>query len=149
MPLDEVFDEIRQRAAEKYGNKVGHDVQEGPKPDGSQKPRRRGRPKTKDEVEAYRQKKMAEEEARYLKVDGKNEDRPRRGRKPAKAKAAAQEAKPVEPASGNRSKTDVPARPKAKTPKMLQPMEVLYLLKIPGLPKGDCIAICLAHGAES
>ena len=34
-----------------------------------------------------------------------------------------------------------------KTPKMLKPLEILYLLKIPGLPNGDFIAICLAKGA--
>jgi len=93
-------------------------------------PKRKVREKsmTKEEREEYRQKKMLEEEARYLKKEKKSR------------KIYGSTAKII-PEKKERVK-------KIRTPKILQPLQPLYLLKIPGLPKGDCLAICLAHGAD-
>ena len=134
MALDDVVNEIkgRQKMAPVQAEKPGLKKEGG-----------RKKQMTKAEVEAYRQKKMAEEEARYLKLAKKAQEP-----KPPKSDKSEKAAKPKaqKPSGTNPKRVDKPKLP--KQPKPLQPMEVLYLLKIPGLPKGDCIAICLAHGAE-
>ena len=90
---------------------------------------------TKAEIEAYRQKMMEKEEARYL---GKmpNASKPKANRYDKKKTRC------------EKTETKTKSR-KAKVPKMLQPLEPLYLLQIPGLPKGDCLAICYARGADA
>lgn len=114
------------------------------------KERKSSKPQTKEEIEAYREKKMREEEARYLraakKESGEIKEEPK---KEVEVKRKRKEIKKVneeqKPKKRRRRRThecvvDVP-----RQPKMLQPLQPLYLLKIPGLPKGSCIAICLAH----
>ena len=44
------------------------------------------------------------------------------------------------------SKSGVKRGRPRKAPEALQPMQPLHLMKIPGLPKGDYIAIYLVHG---
>ena len=101
--------------------------------------KREKKPMTKAEIEAYRQKMMEKEEARYL---GKSAigaaGRNPKGKKAKKSAKKRKQRKAVD--------NDKPVK-KSRMPKMLQPLQPLYLLKIPGLPKGDCIAICYARGA--
>lgn len=135
MALDDVVNEIkgRQKMAPVQAEKPS------PKKEGVRK-----KPITKAEIEAYRQRKMAEEEAKYLKMAEKAQ-----GSKTVKQPKPSKPQKPAKPAKADKPADPKPKQPsKPKQPRPLQPMEVLYLLKIPGLPKGDCIAICLAHGAE-
>lgn len=113
--------------------------------------KREKKPMTKAEIEAYRQRKMREEEERYL-------------GKPAKKQRKKRSAKPVKPVKPVRSVKQEGEKPKKmekqdmaskigakrgrprKAPEALQPMQPLHLMKIPGLPKGDYIAIYLVHG---
>ena len=110
---------------------------------------------TKAEIEAYKQKMMEREEARYL---GKELNGSRKRVKNVK------KMKPEDPKPSKRSakhdenqkneKKNCTAKAVAKmvksdVPRMLQPLEPLYLLRIPGLPKGDCLAICYARGADA
>ena len=89
---------------------------------------------TKAEIAAYRERKILEEEAKYLKEKAVK-------KKVAKDRTEEPADKPVK----RRRRKAVVSEP--ETPKMLSPLQPLYLLKIPGLPDGDCIAICLAKGA--
>lgn len=113
---------------------------------------------SKEDLEKYRQKKMAEEEARYLK-----DTKPKRTRKAKSVvhpSAAVQklptiDALDVEPSPQRLAESkqrrrrrkgaeagDQAAEPQVMKP--LQPLQPLYLLKIPGLEKA-CLAICLAR----
>ena len=102
------------------------------------RPRKEKRDMTKEEREAYRQKKMEEEEARILKKSRApsegSEKAPRRKSKRAQL-------------DGDDARVCEKDRPVARL-KALQPLEPLYLLRIPGLPKGDCLAICYARGSD-
>ena len=127
------------------------------------KTRRRKNPEdmTKEEREAWLAKKRAEEEARYL---GHSETPKRRKSAEANgpsAKVAKKSVKAEKPAlqaekqplkQNQRTQQNRQTRQTrtedAKRPKILQPLDVLYLLRIPGLPKGDCLAICYARGAD-
>ena len=134
--IKEITDQMRKDAEARLANKTGNDA-EDKRDVAAPKERRKDKPKTKAEIEAYRQKMIEKEEAMYLrKRDSPKkpeaQDRPKVRRKKRNDDGKAQD------------RVRVP-----KTPKMLEPLQILYLLKIPGMPKGDCIAICLAHGAES
>ena len=123
----------------------------------SKKPKGEKKAMTKAEIEAYRQKMMEREEARYL---GKESKDPRKRVKQVKQ---VKQVKPKEKPYKSNAKQDakqnkeqkkapdkaVPKRAKAEMPRMLQPLEPLYLLRIPGLPKGDCLAICYVRGADA
>lgn len=126
------------------------------KPDN--KPKGKKKAMTKAEIAAYRQKMMEREEARYLGKESKG------SRKQVKKVKQMKQVKPKESKpSKSDSKQDakqkkeqkkapdkaVPKRAKAEMPRILQPLEPLYLLRIPGLPKGDCLAICYARGADA
>lgn len=113
----------------------------------SKKPKGEKKAMTKAEIEAYRQKMMEREEARYL---GKQP-------KPKKAEKAGKSGKTK--ASGLKSQKESVAKTEEKVqkvkkgvenvmkmPKMMKPLIPLYLLHIPGLPKGDGIVICYAEG---
>lgn len=127
MALKEVIDEVRQRIRSKDD---GQPEQKKNEPETGKRKRR-----TKEEIEAYRQRKMREEEERYLGEQAEPKKQ---------AKAKKENAKPSEdPRPRNKAKKQ--AAP--SIPKMLGPLEPLYLLRIPGLPKGDCVAICIVHGA--
>lgn len=128
-----------------------------------EKPKRQRakREMSKEDREKYRQKKMAEEEARYLK-----DTKPKRTKRTREDKSVVHQsvtvqklptidALDVEPSPRRlaeskqrrrrREGTDVPepaAEPQVMKP--LQPLQPLYLLKIPGLEKA-CLAICLAR----
>jgi hypothetical protein len=134
MALNDIVDEIkgRQKMAPVQAEKPCAKKEAGKK-----------KSMTKEELEAYRQKKMAEEEAKYLKMAKKDA-----AAKPDKSAKPAKPAKKAEKPEATEKPQRQPRQQKPRQPKMLQPLEPLYLLKIPGLPKGDCIAICLAHGAE-
>ena len=105
---------------------------------------------TKAEIEAYKQKMMDKEEARYL-------GKPAKSSKSAKKAKKAKPAKPAKPEkktkkvqkSKKEQKVQKPPVQTAKMPKILKPLVPLYLLRIPGLPKGDCLAICYAEGADA
>ena len=126
------------------------------KPD--KKPKGEKKAMTKAEIEAYKQKMMEREEARYL---GKESNGSRKQvKKVKKVKQMKQkEPKPSKSDSKQDAKQKkeqkkapdkaVQKRAKAEMPRMLQPLEPLYLLRIPGLPKGDCLAICYARGADA
>ena len=141
MALSEAIDEIRSARNVVYTQKNAENA-------GEPAPRKREKkPKSKAEIEAYRQKKMREEEERYL---GKAEKPPRKRR--AKSVEAPHPAETAQEPCVKRKRRHSaqdgdPAAP--KVPAMLQPLQPLYLLKIPGLVKGDCLAICLVHGVES
>lgn len=105
---------------------------------------------TPAEVEAFRQRKMQEEEARVLgkPVDTPKNQQKRRGTQIAKTPVK----KPVKAKKADKPAVQAVRKPSRKTqspkmPKMLQPLTPLYLLKIPGLPEGDCLAICYVKGA--
>jgi len=117
---------------------------------------------TKEEREAWLQKKREEEEARYLKDRAENkgakvaqpEAKVKRVRK-AKAESASNPApKPAPKPTSKPVPKSVPKpvqrcrKAEPQRPRIAQPLEPLYLLRIPGLPKGDCIAICYARGAD-
>lgn len=121
----------------------------------SKKPKGEKKAMTKAEIEAYRQKMMEREEARYLGKESKG------SRKQVK-KVKQMKQKESKPSKSNAKKDAkqkkeqkkapdkaVPKRAKAEMPRILQPLEPLYLLRIPGLPKGDCLAICYARGADA
>lgn len=127
------------------------------------KARRRKNPEdmTKEEREAWLAKKRAEEEARYLgqsetpkrrKSAEANEPSAKVAKKSVKAEKPAVQAEKQPLKQNQRTQQTRQTRQKrtedAKRPKILQPLEVLYLLRIPGLPKGDCLAICYARGAD-
>lgn len=101
-----------------------------------QKRRQRKSPEdmTPEEREKYRMKKIQEEEARCLGAQ--------------KARAAVQDkAKKPKPVKENIQKPS-PKGNGVAMPKMLQPLQPLYIFKVPGLPKGDALVVCLAHGVE-
>ena len=132
-----------------------HD-QESSKPEKPEKkPNIEKKAMTKAEIEAYKQKMMEREEARYL---GKelNGSRKRvknvKKMKPEDPKPSKRSAKHDEKQKNEKKNcTDkaVAKMVKSEVPRMLQPLEPLYLLRIPGLPKGDCLAICYARGADA
>ena len=141
--IDEVKGEIMQRHEKAVEQRIGpkeQNAQEAP----AEKPRRRRRKNienmTKEEVEEYKRKMMEQEEARYL---GSHKKARGRLRKQNPEQAQKSDSVLVAP--------KVQKEPKARqsrTPRMLQPLEPLYILKVPGLPKGDAIVICLTHGVE-
>ena len=102
---------------------------------------------TPAEVEAFKQRKMAEEETRLLGKPVK-ESAPKKKRTRTQVESTPKPTpKPApKPSKAQRRRT---AQPAPQRPKVIQPLEPLYLLKIPGLPKGDCIAICYARGADA
>lgn len=130
----------------------------------AESPKHKRRRKTLDEmspaeIEAFRQRKMREEEARVL---GKPVNAPKKRRRRRKHEAETPVEKPVKTKQKRAAKKTInPGNPveqvekqlvhksrSPKTPKMLQPLTPLYLLKIPGLPEGDCLAICYVKGAS-
>lgn len=121
--IDEVKGEIMQKKP-------------APKEEAAPKPVKVKKEKTQEEIEAYRQKKIAEEEAKYL-----GKAAPAKTVRAPRAKKAKAEAKPA-------PKAESAPRPRVKAPKVLRPSEPLYFLKIPGLPKGDVLVLSLVHGAE-
>lgn len=120
-------------------------------------PAKSGKHKTKEEIEAYRQKKMAEEEARYLGKQPKKREKAEKaekvgktrteGPKPRKESEAktGEKVQKVKRAQKVEKVRKVPSK-MLEMPKMLKPLVPLYLLHIPGLPKGDGIVICYAEG---
>lgn len=144
--LDDAKAEIMERAKRAGGK----DAKPEPTTRSKQK-----RDMTKEEREAYIQKKRAEEEARLLKKASSSKpekkDRPeirekpeRRTRRRLNESDAAKEQKAGELEAPRRrerkNKGDSrPIRP-------LEPLVPLHLLKIPGLPEGDFLAICYVKG---
>ena len=106
-----------------------------------EKPKREKPKMTKEEIEAYRQRKMAEEEARYLKMDGGD------GKKRARRKKCEPEKPAAKQKRGRKRRSE--DEPTPVRPKILKPLVPLHLLRIPGLPKGDCIAICYVEGVDA
>lgn len=138
MALNEVLDEIR--ASRKTG-----DEDAAGKPVRTKRTPTKDRQMTKAEREAFRARKMREEEERYLGKSSKKE-KPRKvlHEQELSPQQVRQEVELTHP-NPNPPRTP-PCEP--RRPKMLEPLQPLYLLKIPGLPKGDCLAICLAHGSD-
>ena len=137
----------------------------GPQPDTpavpeppKEKPKPVKREKTKAEIEAYRQKMMEKEEARYLgkvasgiiKRKKTSQQKPKAEKKPVQKKVKVKSKAPRKVQKVQKAEKADKAEKVVKAPKMpkiLKPLVPLYLLRIPGLPKGDCIAICYAEGA--
>lgn len=138
MALNEVLDEIR--ASRKTG---GADAAE--KPVRSKRTPAKDRQMTKAEREAFRTRKMREEEERYLGKPSKKAKTRKVTREQELSPQQVRQAVELIHPNPNPPRTP-PCEPRC--PKMLEPLQPLYLLKIPGLPKGDCLAICLAHGAD-
>lgn len=111
---------------------------------------------TKAEIEAYKQKMIEKEEARYLGKQAKKakkakkakSEKPAKPVKPVKLVKKAKEVQKVQK-SKKEQKVQKPPVQTVKMPKVLKPLVPLYLLRIPGLPKGDCLAICYAEGADA
>lgn len=118
--IDEIQDDIKSQRKS---------APEGQAPAEPKKKRHR---RTKAEMEAYRQKKIAEEEARYLAMQ--NSGKPNAGAKQRTKKAPQKAA----------SKQSAPVGIQNTVP--LSPLTPLYTLKIPNLPKGDCLVICYGRG---
>lgn len=108
---------------------------------------------TKAEIEAFKQKMMEKEEARYLGKPAKSAKKSKKvkSEKPAKSEKKAKKPKKVQKVQKSKKEQKVQKPPvqTAKMPKILKPLVPLYLLRIPGLPKGDCLAICYAEGADA
>lgn len=108
---------------------------------------------TKAEIEAYKQKMMEKEEARYLGKPAKSAKKAKKAKssKPAKSEKKAKKPKKVQKVQKSKKEQKIQKPPvqTAKMPKILKPLVPLYLLRIPGLPKGDCLAICYAEGADA
>lgn len=148
--IEDIKNEIIQRHQVRVPNQEPTKPKKSDNPD--DKPKGKKKAMTKAEIEAYKQKMIEREEARYL---GKESNDSRKQVKKVKQK----EPKPSKSESKQDAKQKkelkkapdkaVPKRAKAEMPRMLQPLEPLYLLRIPGLPKGDCIAICYARGADA
>lgn len=114
-------------------------------------PAKSGKHKTKEEIEAYRQKKMAEEEARYLGKQPKKREKAEKAGKAGKTRADGPKPRKEPEAKTEEKVQKVQKVQKAplkmlEMPKMMKPLVPLYLLHIPGLPKGDGIVICYAEG---
>lgn len=148
------IEDIKNEIIQRHQVPVPNQEPEKPeKPD--KKPKGEKKAMTKAEIEAYKQKMMEKEEARYLGKESKGSRKQVRKVKKVKQK----EPKPSKSDSKQDAKQKkeqkkapdkaVPKRAKAEMPRMLQPLEPLYLLRIPGLPKGDCLAICYARGADA
>ena len=125
------------------------------------------KPKTKEEIEAYRQRMIAKEEAAYIKKMGldpksgsavaaekrekkqKKEPKKERARDEASAGKPRRQRKCQAPAHQEQTPPKVAKELKAmEMPKMMKPLVPLYLLHIPGLPKGDGLLVCYAQGVE-
>ena len=145
--IDDIKNEIIQR------HQVPVPDQESSKHEKTEKkPNVEKKAMTKAEIEAYKKKMMEREEARYL---GKESKYSRKHVKNVK-KMKPKESKPSKYTAKHdaKQKKDYPDNAvtkiaKSDVPRMLQPLEPLYLLRIPGLPKGDCLAICYARGADA
>ena len=138
MALNEVLDEIR------VSRKIGG-TNAAEKTVRAKRTPTKERQMTKAEREAFRTRKMREEEERYL---GKPSKKAKPRKVPHEQELSPQQVRQdveLMHANPNPPQTS-PYEP--RRPKMLEPLQPLYLLKIPGLPKGDCLAICLAHGAN-
>ena len=133
--IDDVVDEIKRKSNERLVNKVGCE----PANENAQAKENKKKAKTKEEIEAYKKKMIAKEEEMYL---GK---RTRKSRK----KKCVHDLENKKPVSRRRkAKKEEVEQVSVVKPKMLQPIQPLFLLHIPGLAKGDGIVICLAHGVE-
>lgn len=133
--LDDVINEIK--GAKSMQPEAG--IVETVKPT---RKKREKKPMTEEEIQAYRERKMREEEERYLGKQPKPRKRKAKNEsatKQKKAKAHKKERKQRRP-----RKTPV-----VKLNKGSQPFETICFLKVPGMPKGDQLAICLIHGAET
>lgn len=118
----------------------------------SKNPKGEKKAMTKAEIEAYRQKMMEREEARYLgkqlkpkksEKSGKSGKTRTDGPKPRKESGAKTEEKVQKVKKVHKTPSKM-----MEMPKMLKPLVPLYLLHIPGLPKGDGIVICYAEGIQ-
>lgn len=138
------IDEIRQELIQKSRAS-------GPKPGDAEKPVRPEKAKkiqTPEEREAYRQKMIAREEARMLAKAGQAQEKASGKPTASKAKAKKPSAKkPTARKSKRRKPSRETSRATVRTPKAIGPLEPLYILQIPGLPKGDRIVVCYAKGA--
>jgi hypothetical protein len=148
--IDDIKKEIVQRHQVPISNNESKKHENSDK-----KPKGEKKTMTKAEIEAYKKKMMEREEARYLDKESKV------------LKDSRKSAKQVKPKASNPCKSNAKQNPnqkkelkkapekavlkkaKAEIPRILQPLEPLYLLRIPGLPKGDCLAICYARGADA
>lgn len=132
-----LIDEVKAEVIERNTGAVKPMEAEKGTSDSPKKRRRRRNPDdmTKEEREAWLEKKRAEEEARCLGESGKPVKK-RRRRRSAEAQKPEQAAQPKKQPLRRARKSNVEA-PNANRPKILQPLETLYLLRIPGLPKGD------------
>ena len=148
--IDEIKKEIieRHQAAGPQPDTPA-EAQEAPK----EKPKPAKKEMTKAEIEAYKQKMMEKEEARYLGKPAKSEKKAKKAKssKPAKSEKPEKKAKKTKKVQKSKKEQKVQKPPvqTAKMPKILKPLVPLYLLRIPGLPKGDCLAICYAEGADA
>ena len=144
--LDEIKKEIVDRHQSAGPQPDTPAAQEAPKEKTNQvKPAKKKM--TKAEIEAYKRKMMEKEEARYLGKPAKSS----KSAKSAKSEKKADKPKKVQKVQKSKKEQKVQKPPvqTAKMPKILKPLVPLYLLRIPGLPKGDCLAICYAEGADA
>ena len=138
MALNEVLNDIRT-----HRKTVSVDAAE--KPVRTKRTPTKDRQMTKAEREAFRARKMREEEERYLGKSSKKEKPRKVLHEQELSLQQVRQAVELTHPNPNPPRTP-PCDP--RRPKMLEPLQPLYLLKIPGLPKGDCLAICLAHGSD-
>lgn len=138
MALNEVLNDIRT-----HRKTVSVDAEE--KPVLTKRTPTKERKMTKAEREAFRARKMREEEERYLGKSSKKAKPRKVLREQELSPQQVRQAVELIHPNPNPPRTS-PCEP--RRPKMLEPLQPLYLLKIPGLPKGDCLAICLAHGSD-
>ena len=152
-----VIEDIKNEIIQRHQVTVPNQEHEKPENQDKTDKKQNGEKKamTKAEIEAYKQKMIEREEARYL---GNESNCSRKQVKKVK-KVKQKEQNPYKSDSKQDSKKKkeqkkvpykaVPKRANAEMPRMLQPLEPLYLLRIPGLPNGDCLAICYASGTDA
>ena len=159
--LDEVKREIMMRHTPDVPERQADSPQQETRRAKAQKP------KTKEEIEAYRRRMIAKEEAAYIKkmgLDPKSgsaataeKKEKKQGKEPKKdpAREEGQPARPKKQRECQETARQEPRLPNAsqelkamKMPKMMKPLVPLYLLHIPGLPKGDGLLVCYAQGVE-
>ena len=131
MSLQDVVKEIKETAKAPSASTGG----------AAEKPAKQEKPKkSRAEIEAYRQKKMAEEERKYLDTQGKKAA----SRKKKRTDAASRENvnKDAQKAAGASGRHALPANnPAARI--SFHDVQPLHMLHIPGLPDGSYLLVSL------
>lgn len=134
--IDEIENEI---LASRNGGPNNGDAKKQVKERKARRSRNCAEGKTKEEIEAYRQKMMEKEEARYLGTEKKMGRR-----RVCKGERADGQEQPKKKGRKRKCIQQVDWLAQASVPDAIGPMVPLYILKVPGLPDGECLVLCRA-----